>query len=287
MWKVVITIWVVVLGVFFGGLWFITPDKQAPVAQPPPTTTEPTLPKSAKNFEPHAAQMLTREFTHVSVQLVSGDNVNVSDPMHLIGGGERQGEQIDGAWFTYMQNLQDARIGWVRPQPVGIHELAMAYDSPGTVCIEGDDYIYPKPLLYPLYCRAKAASQAKPHIAYIVLPAGLSAKLRNYAKQHGEHYGWLLASMVASIEYTYHLHAEMPTTMSWPEIANENEPFRYCMAGIGLRAVFPPELSDADIQAQFPTLDTLVTKPSGNPQVSYDKFIAGFRHGVPAWCPVA
>lgn len=242
----------------------------------PPNTQPP--PAVVKTFDNLTTSEFNATFPQVSSDRVKGSNVNISQPLHLMG----------EAWFGYAQHFNDARIGREHPQPMEAYELMSPTDSPGQVCSTGDSTAYPQPLVSPMYCRIKAGQQATPQTADVVLPAGFTQELQDYARLHGEREGWEVAAMVAGLEYAQHLRADLPGAgMQWPEIAAQNDPFDHCMAGVSLRAVFPGDISESQLRSLFPELDQLASKPDGNPEDSYQKLLDGFYGGKPAVCPVA
>lgn len=169
-----------------------------------------------------AAMAETAPFPQIKQPVLQGNSVNIGEPLHLIGGNPVTREF--GAWQTYMGTLNsqidnpDDNVDI--PQFVEAFELFPG-DQLTLFCRSNTAMQLMATVSVPFYCQEKdpffdssagvqpQVSEPTRQVALTILPAGFTDALQHYATTHGVSKAWLVASVVASVEYAKHLQHEI------------------------------------------------------------------------------
>lgn len=175
-----------------------------------------------------AAKLADAEpLTQANKPVLDGD-LNLANPL----------DAMHSAWRAYLEQLHDARFE-VHPSLIKGVELADGKTF-GDVCNPGPNHRYPE-FIQPTYCADRTLGDDVP--ALLVLPEGFAGQVEAFAADAGDQAGWVLASLVTARVYATHLRHEVAIMrVMWPDGA----PFDYCVMGMSLRAVFPPEGVELD-----------------------------------------
>lgn len=189
--------------------------------------------------------------------------------------------RLDEAWRTYLLQLNDGRID-THPTHIKAVELKDGQTF-GEVCDPGPNHRYPPEMIQPLYCADRDVGDETP--AYMVLPHGFTAKIKEFGETNGATSAWLLTSLLAGMEYAAHLRHEMKIAgVMWPD----GTAFDYCTVGIGLRTMFPKKLEELEgekANAVLIKLDQL-TSPTEVAGERLGQLLIGYEHGRLEECVV-
>lgn len=206
-------------------------------------------------------------------------STTVKTMLGIVGGGlDSSGNVLRGAWYDYLQEFHDGRIGNGSPAPLHVSELYSLNEDPGSVCQDGTKWTVN--LVYPATCPEKQSGFG--HSALALLPAGFSDKMQQQAANLGSA-GPLFKSLVASLLYLQYLHYEMQVQdeINWPEDNNRGGLFGYCVAGITLRALMPAGIGDDQFNLVVPLMDKFFAPPNDIERANRtQRIIDGYTNGM-------
>lgn len=187
----------------------------------------------------------------VTTVQVSGA-IDFNKVLGMMGGSPQNGDGVrkyPGAWRIYLGRLGlltlDTSLSGSPPHPLRALEMDEG-QSAESVC-QGNQPVSASWTVQ--YCRANVSHRKGDQIGLMVLPVGYTEKFQLLADKFGGQWQqvWLAASIVAAVVYAQHLRNEISDPANgagynWPSLGHLQ--FDYCVAGISVRAVFPPKYAE-------------------------------------------
>lgn len=246
----------------------------------------------ATDFSPVFARRLGNKVMPAATSVkVSGDRIDFNKILFIMGGSlpdQSGSRKYSGAWREYLGRLRlpslDTSLSGSPPHPILAMELKEG-ERAAQVCQSNQ----PTSADWTVqYCRVKAKNQKGNQTGLLVLPTGYTDRLQQWANEYGaQQQGWLAASIVAGVVYAQHLRPEVSGSSgagyNWPT-PHDHLRFDYCVAGISVRALFPPSyVEQAEVILSNAAMFGLSTQQVGQNTA----FAYGMKTGRLSGCPSA